>query len=129
MVLQKGFAFPGDNSNNAPSSGDGGPAFNAPAAPDERMDTSGGLDSEISRSRGHEDQYRLAQQQANGVKPGGSSGFGLQGDVESGFWTNGTVPADSNEQSTTTTGGTDKLIVNDTLPTDSNRLAGGTTVA
>ncbi len=126
LSIRKNFTLP--SSTGVPSSGDGGPGFDSPVPSDE-MESRDALSSHLSQGRGHEDQYRLAQQQATGIKPGGSSGFGLQGDVESGFWTNGTVSADSNEPSTTTTGGTDKLIVNDTLPTDSNQIAGGRPVA
>ncbi len=125
MSIKSGFAFPHDDSNNAPSSLDGGPGFDAPA-PSDRLDTSHGLDSAISRSRGHEDQYRLAQHQSTGVKPAGSSGFGLQGDVDSGFWSKGSIAADSNDQPETTTGGTDKLVVNNAmLSRDSNIQGGG----
>ncbi len=126
MAVEKRSLF--SDSTPTPRAGDGGPGYSA-IAPSDRLDTTGGLDSAISRSRGHEDQYRLAQHQSSGVKPGGSSGFGLQGDVKSGFWTNGSVPADSNDQPETTTGGTDRLVTNDTLPTDSNLTAGGRPVA
>jgi len=110
MAVEKRNLF--SDSVPSPSAGDGGPGYSA-IAPSDRLNTSHGLDSAISRSRGHEDQYRLAQHQSTGVKPAGSSGFGLQGDVDSGFWTNETpaVPADSNEQSATTTGGSDRFVL------------------
>jgi hypothetical protein len=139
MVVQKGFAFP--DQPPKPSSGDGAsvesqydpntgqrnPSYRAPK-PSDRLPTSGGLDSEISRQRGHEAQYRLAQSQSTGIHSYGSEGFGLQGD-DTNMEQVGSIPADSNEQITSTTGGGDELVQRGEVPKDSNLQAGGRPVA
>lgn len=140
MVVQKGFAFPRDEQGNAPSSGDGGdgatvpatgqrnPAYREPVNPG-RLSTAGGLDSHLSRGRGSERDYREAQAASSGVlEDGGAGGFALPTDVDR-FTTTGQVAANSAEQPMSTAGGSDRLVVNDTLPDDSNAQAGGRPVA
>jgi hypothetical protein len=120
MAIQHGgFAFPRDEQDNAPSSGDGG----VPASFEGRMDTSGGLDTHLSASRGSEQAYRETQAACSGIHDGGAPGLALPTDVER-FSTTGQVPADS----ATTTGGTDRLVVNDMLPSDSNQTAAGLSI-
>lgn len=63
--------------------------------PSDRMSTAVGAESDHADV----DSYQKAKLTASGVKPGGGSGFGL--------------------------GGSAKLITNDTLPGDSNIVAGG----
>lgn len=136
MGIHQGFAF--DHSDkargNAPSSGDGGPGFNAPPVPDERMDSQDALSSELSRGRGDVEAYKRddveaykrAKAAASGEKSQGSEGFGLAGKGDAGFDTTGTVPSDS----ATTTGGDAQYTAPDysAVPGDSNRQAGGRTI-
>lgn len=139
MSVKTGFAFPRDEENNAPSSGDGGtnpaydpnthlpvPGYVAPS-PAKRQDTRGGLDTEISRGRKSEQEYRETAAASSGVHGGGAEGLALPTDVDR-LSTTGQISDDSNRQSASTTGGTDRLVVNDTLPTDSNTQAGGLSI-
>jgi hypothetical protein len=64
--------------------------------------------------------------QASRIVTDGAAGFGLSGNVDNGFDTTGTVPTDSNYQSTTGTGGTDPQVIRDAaIRDDSNLTAGG----
>ena len=78
--------------------------------PSPRLDTTGGLDSQLSRDRDPTSDYRRAQAQASMISAGGSPGIGIGGAVDAGFDTTGELPDNSNVQSTTTTGGTDELV-------------------
>lgn len=133
-ISQNRFAFPtAVPGNAAASSGDGASVESAfdpntgqripgggttPADPG-RMDTSGGLDSHLSRSRGSERDYRETYAASSGVHGGGATGLALPSDVEK-FSTTGPIPADSAR----TIGPADRLVVNDVLPKDSNLTAG-----
>jgi hypothetical protein len=125
MSIKSGFAFPRDESNNAPSSGDGGPGFNAPA-PSDRMDTTGGLDSHLSRGRGSERDFREAQAASSGVHPdGGGAGLGLPTDVDR-FSTVGGRFVDSDTGSGYGIAGGDHLITRKgTLPPGTNEQSAG----
>ena len=149
MGIQEGrFAFPRDERDNAPSSGDGAsvesrydpntgariPGGGITPADPGRMDTRGGLDSHLSRNRGHEHAYRETQAASSGVHPdGGGAGLGLPTDVDR-FSTSGHISADSNLQSTTTTGGPPEPLVQVNTggigpDSDSNETAAGRPIA
>ncbi len=137
MSVKSGFLFPRDEQGNAPSSGDGAsveskydpntglaaPGYVAPS-PSKRQDAHGGLNTQLSEGRNSERDYRETYAASSGVHGGGAEGLALPTDVER-FRTTGQISGDSNRQSASTTGGTDRLVVNDTLPTDSNLTAGG----
>jgi hypothetical protein len=100
-----------------------------------RLSTVGGLDSELSRGRGHEDAYRAAQRAALGCNTDCGAGMGLdvKGDSDSSFTTTGSV-AESNRQSSSTTGGSDEFVRrsgggDDDGLRDSNLGAGGKYIA
>jgi hypothetical protein len=111
MSVKHGFLFDHspESQANAPSSGDGSAspavvwpdngqvneAYQSPTvAP--RMDTSGGLDSALSRDRDPTAAYRAACAAASGVKPGGSAGMALT--TGEGFDTTGSISSDSAQQ-------------------------------
>ena len=96
----------------------------------EPVDSSDALSSHLSQSRKHETAYRTAQANATGVfNTQGSAGLGIGGDdVDSALSREGSVPPDSNDQAAGVgTAGTDSLVQRDTLPKDSNIVAGGRT--
>ncbi len=139
MTIRTKFAFPDEPGK--PSSGDGAsveskydpmtgvpvPGYRAPS-PSARQNSEGGLNTQLSDNRNHPQDYRETQEAVSGVHGGGASGLALPTDVEK-FGTSGKVDADSNRQSATVVGAPDKLVTNDTLPKDSNQIAGGRPVA
>jgi hypothetical protein len=105
---------------NAPSSGDGStnpprnintgavnPNYKAPQdAP--RLSTTGALGSETAH--GDLAGYRAKQAHYGSVQSGGDgAGFGVG--VPCHFDSTGSLPSDSNRQATTTTGGSDELVI------------------
>ena len=137
MTIQKGFAFPHPDPNNLPSSGDGGPDYDA-IQPSNRLSTAGALGDETA----HGDSS-LAAWQANAHRPGlgvsitdaGAPGYGVG--AHDSFSRTGEIPADSNLTSTTTAGGplADSSFVrnsgggDDAGLRDSNLGAGGRSIS
>lgn len=66
-----------------------------PPAQAARQSTSYGLDSDLSRGRGSEADFRAAQAQSSGVRDGGSAGFALSHDSDDALETTGSVGADT----------------------------------
>lgn len=138
MSIRPGFLFDHtpEEQQRYPSSGDGAgqpsrvdprtgvvdPAYK-PLQETPRASTAGGLGA--GDAHGDLASYRKAQAQASRLVDDGAAGFGLTGDVDTGFDTTGAVPADTNYQSTTPAGG--PLVIRDDaeLPADSNLQAGG----
>jgi hypothetical protein len=135
VTIQRNFAFPRDEQNNAPASsdgGDGGGAFDpftgrknpdyVPPEPSARQSTAGSLGD--GTAHGDIASYHRARAAASEIQnTAGSAGFGLPGSVDAGFGTFGNA---AGTQFGTTTGGTDALTVRDSqLPDDTNLQAGG----
>jgi len=67
----------------------------SPPAPSARQSTDHGLDSELSRGRGSEADFRRAQAQSSGVRDSGGPGFALSHDSDDAFETTGRVGDDT----------------------------------
>lgn len=109
MSIKSGFAFGHGNAdrNNAPSSGDGGPGYDA-AGPSSRLSTAGGLGNE--EAHGDLAAYREAARAfSHGEHDQGATGLSVPTAADA-FCTEGQIPADTADQIATTTGGADRLL-------------------
>ena len=127
MAIRQGFAFSHDRNaqQNAPSSGDGASVASAydpitgqrnpgyrPPQTSPRASTAGSLggsvhsclDGSVRVAGTNEREYREAAAASGGIHPGGSAGYSLPTDLDR-FKTRGSIPADSNFQSTGVAGG------------------------
>lgn len=146
MAVKSGrFAFPDEPPK--PSSGDGAgvesaydpstgarlAGYRAPT-PSDRMDTSGGLDSHLSRSRGSERDYREAAAASSGIHPdGGGAGLGIPTGLDGFHTTGGNFVNNSDTGSGYGIAGTDPFVQRNEggigPDSDSNETAAGRPIA